>query len=166
MDRHKNKTFCQDSRNGVLVFLLCSFQGAAVADWCLAIQSVCSIGWIGRPLSQALRRSQSGSDNTSRTSNAPEAFHRAIVNTASYSRLLCVIFCLSSLVLNCWLVYWNPRSLWNSGCASGYFWVAKSKVSNYEGSLVTPNHCGDVLKIAISLILKFYKTPLYANQFR
>ena len=29
--------------------------------------------------------------------------------------ILCFIPCLSSLALNCLLVYWKPRSLWNSG---------------------------------------------------
>ena len=41
--------------------------------------------------------------------NSPESFHRTIVNTPS------------SFARKCLLVYWNPRSLWNRGCALGWF---------------------------------------------
>lgn len=83
--------------------------------------------------------------------NAPETFHRSIVDTSADARdILCVIFCLSSLALNCWLVYWKTRSLWNSGCASGYFWTAKSNVSKTSWLLL----CLPMAKETISQLFK------------
>ena len=43
--------------------------------------------------------------------------------------ILCVIPASSSFLWKVLLVYWNPRSLWNSGCAFGFSRTALSSVS-------------------------------------
>lgn len=43
--------------------------------------------------------------------------------------ILCRILAAISLSWKPLLVYWNPRSLWNKGCASGFAFTASSKVA-------------------------------------
>ena len=50
--------------------------------------------------------------------------------------ILCVMSCASSFARNSLFVYWNPRSLWNNGFASGYLCTAASNVSNTRGLLL------------------------------
>ena len=60
--------------------------------------------------------------------NAPESFHRPIVNAVATRDILCVIPACTSLWWNDLLVYWKPLSLWNRGWASGFALTALSKV--------------------------------------
>ena len=61
--------------------------------------------------------------------DSPESLHRPVVNASSNSGHALYHFCSIQLCSE-YLTCWNPRSLWNSGCASGWFLTASSKVSN------------------------------------
>lgn len=50
--------------------------------------------------------------------------------------IFCVISASSNIWWKVWLVYWKPRSLWNSGCASGLAFTVALNVSNTIGFVV------------------------------
>lgn len=62
--------------------------------------------------------------------NTPKTFHRTVVDTFSYSRLLFAIPAVSNLAYKFRLVYLYPRSKWNKGVAPGF--VANSCIKCAE----------------------------------